>query len=393
MQWLDNVDDLYQSLRRRVHHSPIENVDIFSNGTAKPHPKLYNPHQDSGNFLERFASGLGIGWSEGSKESLARRKVDGSLAPGGTRNIEGEVGYMGYSRPFWGDIYDMANNVANEAAWFLGKRPKNTDIALNHQGKSYLKSLDTVYVPYRRDNFKSDLGKVVQDIEPEFASALGVHMGRLGADIAGHGTRKYFWNMNPEDFIGTFAGKILGSDLFLEDLGLEHSNTLSNAIRFGSAVGLGIGSGNWNPLNVTQGGRPTGFEAVSEDPNDPRQSTQPLVDLIVSRGLLGRTGTILPWEQFNQERPDVSYADYEAYKNYLYNRDPGLINRMTLGLVKGTPDGIDGESPEARILGYRVTPEGIVGAGLGAAIPIAIAKEIKDGTLTNALSSAIRAIR
>ena len=65
----------------------------------------------------------------------------------------------------------------------------------------------------------------------------------------------------------------------------------------------------------------------------------------------------------------------------------------TMGVLKFDREGLDGHSPEARLLGYRVTPEGIVTAGIGAAIPIAIAKEIKDGTFSSLLGNAVRAIR
>ena len=93
--------------------------------------------------------------------------------------------------------------------------------------------------------------------------------------------------------------------------------------------------------------------------------------MTVQRGLLGRTGRLLPWEQFRQERPDVDYETYAKYQDYL--KDQGI-----LGIAKGTLDGVDGA--EARIVGYRVTPMGAIAAGSvlgGAAL---LAKTLRRGS-------------
>lgn len=386
-RFIDKADDLAQKwlgvslggIARNVTQPPTKATGtVLRNGIPVPgesKPYIYYPDPVKESVADRFTKGIGIGWSEGSKEGYLKQLADGTLKNTGERHQADDAGYLGYGLSVLQDVYDYANGVVNEAAWLLGKKRDADKLAGGN--------IDTAYGPLRQEslrarklradgnaNFKSDLPGVERDI----ASELGLVLGRLGADAAGFGTRKYFWNMNPEDFMGTYAGRILGSPDVLELMGLEHTNGLAQSIRAGTAIGLGLGVGNWNPLNLAEGGRPAGFEAVSADENDPRKSTQPVVDLLVSRGLLGRNGRILPWEQFTQERPDVTYAEYQAYKDYLYNRDPGLLNKATLGLVKGTPEGIDGESPELRILGYRVTPEGIVTAGIGAAVPIAWAK-------------------
>ena len=172
-----------------------------------------------------------------------------------------------------------------------------------------------------------------------------IPIGRFAGDLTGFGTQSKFWNIHPMDITSTESFNVL------KNQGLDPR--LARAGAYGTALALGVGSNNFNPLNLVEGGRQEGFQAISVDEDDPRQSTNPVVDMVFNRGMLGRTGQLLPWEQFTQERPDVSYDQYDAYKQYL--RDPGL-----LGLAKGTTEGVDG--PEARIMGYRVTPLGAAAA-------------------------------
>lgn len=176
---------------------------------------------------------------------------------------------------------------------------------------------------------------------------VGVGVGRVAGDIVGQGTRKWFWNMHPEDMTATYGKQAMSR-------WANASPLLARVTAYGATNALGILSGNHNPLNFAEGGRPAGFEAISEDPDDPRKSTNPATDYLLYRGMFGRGGRVLPWEQFHAERPDVSYETYDNYKQYL--REPGF-----LGLVKGTMDGLDG--PEAQVMGYRVTPAGALGAG------------------------------
>ncbi len=176
---------------------------------------------------------------------------------------------------------------------------------------------------------------------------------RIAADVAGHGTRHYLWNIHPEDVTYTIAGDAI--DL----AGGNKSARIAGA--YLSNVALALGAGNLNLMNLDEAGRPRGFAATLPTDEDPRLTENTALEY-VNRGLFGRTGRLLPWEQFHAERPDVDYQTYADYQEYL--RDPGMF----LGVVKGTLDGVDGA--EARILGYRVTPAaalaaaGTVGAGV-----------------------------
>lgn len=177
------------------------------------------------------------------------------------------------------------------------------------------------------------------------AYRVGEVLGRVGGDVTGFGTQKIAWTMHPMDIASTYSFDALRK--------LNIDPRMARLGSYGTALALGVGSNNFNPFNLAEGGRQAGFEAISANEDDPRKSDNAVLDMVFNRGLLGRTGKLLPWEQFSQERPNVSYDQYEKYKEYL--RDPGF-----LGLVKGTTEGVDG--PEARIMGYRVTPLGAVAA-------------------------------
>lgn len=180
--------------------------------------------------------------------------------------------------------------------------------------------------------------------------------GRVAADALGHGTRSILWNAQPEDFGAGLLNK------YFEGIpkGVRLPATLA------STSMLGIGSGIFNPLNLSEGGRTAGYQAINPDSEDSKQTSTPLYDLAVERGFFGRRGRLLPWSEFKEERPDVSFEDYENYKQYLYKRDDNLLRDITLGTVQAT-NGING--PELSIMGYGVTPGGVA-ASLGTAYGI-----------------------
>ena len=181
---------------------------------------------------------------------------------------------------------------------------------------------------------------------------FGFGVGRTIADGIGSGSRQVLWNLHPADFVGTHAPKWLGKDA---------SRMAQVVVPFAAVTGLELGSQIYNPFNLGQGGRVAGYAAINPDDEDPRISTSPVSELLIDRGLLGKRGRLLPWEQFRQERTDIPYEQYEKYQNYLRNKDENFLRDVTGGLVKGTLDGING--PELSIMGYSVTPTGALATG------------------------------
>jgi hypothetical protein len=105
-------------------------------------------------------------------------------------------------------------------------------------------------------------------------------------------------------------------------------------------------SGNSNFANITGGGRQPGFESILPVEGDKTQSSNPLSELGI-RYMFGRTGRLLPWEEFTTERPDVSPTDYGSYRAYQFDSGP------LMGIAKATSRNIDAE-PELGMLGFRV---------------------------------------
>jgi hypothetical protein len=181
---------------------------------------------------------------------------------------------------------------------------------------------------------------------------VGFGVGRVAGDVIGNGSRQVLWTIHPADFVGTHGSKFLGEDA---------SRMAKVVVPFAAVTGLELGSQIYNPFNLGEGGRVAGYQAINPDEDDPRISTSPLSELLIDRGLLGKRGKLLPWEQFRQERTDIPYEQYQKYQDYLRNKDDNFLRDATGGLIKGTMDGING--PELSVMGYSVTPTGALAAG------------------------------
>ena len=119
------------------------------------------------------------------------------------------------------------------------------------------------------------------------------------------------------------------------------------AIPTGFAVNQGIGL--MNPL-----GGQEGYKAVLEDPDDPSKTNNVLGE-IAAKYVLGKTGNLLPWDEFKKVRPDVSKDEYMRYKAFKFDND-GDVNPfddgqviLPTGIIKATTDGIHGA--EVQFLG------------------------------------------
>ena len=115
----------------------------------------------------------------------------------------------------------------------------------------------------------------------------------------------------------------------------------------GIAINGGIGL--LNPL-----GGMGGYSAVLPSQDDPTKTSN-VIGEVAAKYILGRTGNLLPYEEFSKYRPDVSIGDYNRYKAFKYDKeadfnpfDDGQITLPT-GVAKFTADGIHG--PEVQFLG------------------------------------------
>lgn len=151
-------------------------------------------------------------------------------------------------------------------------------------------------------------------------------------------------------------------------------NNLSTLLALPAAVAINTGLG----LNSALGGT-DGRKALFPDEKDPTQTSNVIAE-VGAKYILGRTGDLLPWDEFKKVRPDVTRDEYMQYKAYRWDKgvdlnpfDDGKVI-APLGLAKYNNDGINGA--EIQFLGKDMpldtaifpTVSAIGGAALGAAL-------------------------
>jgi hypothetical protein len=224
-------------------------------------------------------------------------------------------------------------------------------------GKSYRPKRNVFYDP----EFREDIKKAGITKETPLAF-LGAYATRLGADLTTDELRSLYWQMShPLEMADQTMRKVVDPN---KQLGYGRGLIALTAVA--PAVAL---TGAYNPLNIGELGRPTGYKQNAPDPEDPTKTTEPGTELF-QRFFQGRTGRPLAFEKAREEIPDLTKQRYANYMNFLYN-DPGPIGKATMGIVKVTPENLQGD-PEARVLGYPVSipsvialAGGITGARMG----------------------------
>jgi len=150
-----------------------------------------------------------------------------------------------------------------------------------------------------------------------------------------------------------------------QDPGQIDSLNIPHGIAINTAIGL------MNPFGGAEG-----YKAVFEDPDDPSKTSN-VIGEVAAKYVLGRTGGLLPWEEFKKVRPDVSKDEYMRYKAFRfdnkedYNPLDGDFSVLA-GVLKGTTEGIHG--PEIQFLGRSLpvttamlpTAAAIAGTTIGA---------------------------
>lgn len=215
----------------------------------------------------------------------------------------------------------------------------------------------------RRDTV--EIGKVPTTMGPEEAT-LGAGQyrakaaqlaGVVAADLASDGMRNIWWFLNAPQAIAQvamFQGMRQASEKSTgpsnpqnpnkggfdqrDYVGANEPLLKRRNVRMAAAapawIAASMGIGNFM--------RQPGYKAVLPSENDPTQTTDPIAEL-GSRYFLGRNGSLLPYDEFRKERPDVSRAEYNQYKNYLFSgKSP----------IKATADGIQG--PEVTFMGKSI---------------------------------------
>ena len=221
-------------------------------------------------------------------------------------------------------------------------------------------SVEIGRVPYGPAGEEAALGP--NNRSARLAQAAGI----AGADLAADGLRNIWWFLNAPQAVAQVAmfqgmrnatqqqarelNKAKGDVVVDDRAGLIRNRNLRMAAAAPAWIATSLGIGNFM--------RQPGYKATLPDPENPTQTTNPVGEF-ANRYFLGRTGSLLPYEEFVKERPDVSRQEYNAYKQYLFSgKSP----------IKATADGIQG--PEVTFMGKSIPlATGIapmVGAVIGA---------------------------
>tara|TARA_B100000963_G_C22602917_1_gene661135 strand:+ start:591 stop:1826 length:1236 start_codon:yes stop_codon:yes gene_type:complete len=120
----------------------------------------------------------------------------------------------------------------------------------------------------------------------------------------------------------------------------------SLAIPTGVAINSGLGL-------LTPFGGAEGYKAALPSEDDPSVTSNVLGEIGL-KYIMGQTGQMLPYNEFNQVRPDVSPGEYNKYQAFKYDKNVDLDptdGDITLpgGAIKATTEGIHG--PELQFLG------------------------------------------
>ena len=193
------------------------------------------------------------------------------------------------------------------------------------------------------------------NIGDSFSARAAQTTGVVASDVARDGLRNIWWFLNAPQAVAQIASlqAIHNTSLpYTKGLGPANKSLIGRgALRYAAtapaviAMSTGIG-------NI---GRPSGYKAILPSEEDPRKTDSPVGELL-SRYFLGRTGRLLPYDEFAKERPDVDKGEYQRYKAYQFNKQTDLNpldgDFNVLGALRGTTEGIHG--PEVNFMGKAI---------------------------------------
>ena len=118
------------------------------------------------------------------------------------------------------------------------------------------------------------------------------------------------------------------------------------AIPTGLAINQGLGL-------LTPFGGYEGYKAAAPSQEDPSKTANVLGEVAL-KYVMGRTGNLLPYEEFKKVRPDVSREEYNRYQAFKYDKreDYNPLDgdvSIGAGALRATTEGIHG--PEIQFLG------------------------------------------
>lgn len=227
-----------------------------------------------------------------------------------------------------------------------GFEPENADLREQLRQEDPLVRRNTVQVGLVPTPDGLDEIPIGDSTRAAAAQASGVALG----DLASDGLRNIWWFLNAPQAIASLAvlqaahgpakeqSERLLSKLDYGDGEKPVTPYGSRRVRLAAAAPAVIGMS----LAIGNALRQPGYKAALPSEADPTQTSDPLAEF-GARYFLGRTGELMAYEDFVKERPDVSKAEFDAYKAYLFG---------SASPIKASLDGING--PEVNFMGKSV---------------------------------------
>ena len=287
-------------------------------------------------FFEELAEGYrnetGYGQQEGSLAMFEARQDKGK-APQATRGAE----MLGTYR-----LGQLLNAMAG------------------NEDPDFKKHREALKIPFKIDTPGQQVGSIA---------------GAIQNDLVQDSTRRFWWLLNAAQAVGdvTAEAGIASMRPELYDAKTVYRNITDRqtgevitkpyqirkyapglvqltAAPAGLAINTGLGL-------MSPFGGAEGYKAALPDPEDPSKTTNVLGE-IAAKYFLGRTGDLLPYDEFVKVRPDVSRDEYQRYKAFKFDKrgdlNPFDDGQMTVptGVLKYTDEGIHG--PEIQFLGRSI---------------------------------------
>ena len=187
---------------------------------------------------------------------------------------------------------------------------------------------------------------------------IGTGLGAIASDLIQDRGRGFYWLLNAAQATGDMiAEEVIARarpDLYAVDKvdgkvrrRYGPTNVQALAAPAGYAINTGLGL-------MTPFGGAEGYKAAIPDAEDPSKTANVLAE-VGAKYILGRTGDLLPYDEFVKVRPDVSKDEYQRYKAFKFDKrtdlnpfDDGNFG-LGMGALKYTDEGIHG--PEIQFLG------------------------------------------
>ena len=356
---------------------------------------LKNIGQAKDDFVEGFKADYGIGSEDARGASYRKRELEGRQkeAP--------KIEAMLESYPMLYRLRELSRTISPEAKQALYEQ----DMAL-----------------------QSDKSK---------AFVAGQMAGTVAADLTQDATRRFYWLLNAAQATGEVVNEyvlskaqpnLYGKSIIYDEKGNPYKQRNSEkAVKDGYVKSIKNSAGQeefipargvqWDKENkaytkrnfepgdiqalaiptgiainnamglLTPFGGAEGYKAASPSEEDPTK-TDNIAAEIALKYIMGRTGNLLPYNEFVKVRPDVSPQEYAAYQAFKYDKNTDLdITDGDVGLpggaLKFTTEGIHG--PELQFLGRSLpTTTGLVpylGALAGGVAGVRTKRPIKGGLL------------